>query len=108
MTSTCAGWVSGDAGISENECTDQAVKKALNCDVELCLTSHSDLKPLIDAHIKSKWHHKWDENINKLHDVEPSVGNPPQIHMGGGSWQDEVVLSHCLISHPWLTHAFLL
>ena len=80
---------------------------ALNCDVETCLIPCSDLKPLITTHIKSKWQHEWDKNINKLHEIEPSVGKPPQNH-AGSRW-DQVVLSCCCCNgHSRLTHAFLL
>ena len=58
-------WVPGHAGIQGNTQTDQAAKKVLNCDVGICLIPHSDLKPLIATHIKSKWQHEWDENIYK-------------------------------------------
>ena len=84
-------WVPGHAGIQENEQADQAAKKALNCDVETCLIPHPDLKSLIATYIKSKWQHEWNENNNKLHEIEPSVGKPPQIHAEGR--QDQVVLS---------------
>ena len=80
--------------------TDQAAKKALNCDVDPCLIPYSDLKPLITTRIKFKWQHEWDENINKLHEIEPSMSKPPQIHAGS-------LLSHFHIEHSWLTHAFL-
>ena len=50
--------------------------------------------------------HECDENINKLHEIEPSMGKPPQIH-AGSQW-DQVVLSRCRIGHSRLTHAFLL
>ena len=80
-------------------------KKALNCDVETCLIPHSDLKPLIATHIKSKWQHEWDGNINKLNEIEPSMGKS-QIHAGGE--RNQVLLSCCCIGHSQLTHAFLL
>ena len=47
-------WVPGHANIQGNERADRAAKKALNCDVKTCLIPHSDLKPLIITHIKSK------------------------------------------------------
>ena len=99
-------WVLGHADIQRNERTDRAAKKALNCDVEPCLIPHSDLKPLIATHIKAKWQLEWDESINKLHGIKPSVGKPPQIYTGNR--RDQVVLSRCRIGHSWLTHAFLL
>ena len=70
------------------------------------LLPHSDLKPLIATHIKAKWQLEWDERINKLHDIQPSVRKPPQIY-AESQW-DQVVLSHCRIGLSWLTHAFLL
>ena len=99
-------WVPGHAGIQGNERADRAAKKALNCDLEPCLIPHSDLKPLIATHIKSKWQHEWNETINKLQEIEPSVGKPPQTH--AESRRDQVVLSRCRIGHSWLTHVFLL
>ena len=100
-------WVPGNSVIRGNEWADWVAKKALNSNVETCLIPHSDLKPLIliATHIKCKWQHEWDE-INKLHEIELSVGKPPQIHAGGQ--RDEVVLSHCCIGQSRLTHAFLL
>ena len=71
----------GHAGIQQNKRADRAAKKALNCNVETCLIPCSDLKPLIATHIKNKCQHEWDENINNLHEIEPS--QPPQIHAGG-------------------------
>ena len=76
----------GHANIRGKEFTDRAAKKALNCDVE------SDLIPPLrsetnSSHIKAKWQHEWDKSINKLHNIQPSVGKPPQIHMGGRQHQ---------------------
>ena len=82
------------------------LRKRLNCNVERCPIPNSDLKPLIATYTKAKWQHKWDENINKLHEIKPSVGKPPQIYTGNR--RDQVVLSRCRIGHSWLTHAFLL
>ena len=76
----------------------------IKCDGERCLLPFSDLKPLITTHIKSKWQNEWDENINKLHEIEPTVGKPPQIH--AGSRRDQVVLNRCRIGHSRLTRFF--
>ena len=97
--------VLGHADIQGNENADRAAQKALNCDVESCLIPHSNQKPLIATHINDKWQLKWDENINKLHDMQQSVGKPPQIHTWS-QW-NEMFLSRCCISHSWLIHAYL-
>ena len=46
------------------------------------------------------------ENINTLHEIEPTVGKPPQIH-AGGQW-NQVVLTRSCIGHSRLTHTSLL
>ena len=92
--------------IQGNKRADWAAKKALNCDVEPRLITHSDLTPILAIHIKSKWQHEWDQNINKLHEIEPSKEKPPHTHIGGR--RDEVVFSCCHIGHSWFPHAFLL
>ena len=45
------------------------------------------------THIKSKCLHEWDENINKLHEIESSVGKTPQIHAGGRRDQAAAMLA---------------
>ena len=82
-------------------------------DIHLCwVPGHADIRG--NEHAVKKfnpvWYStliqlKWEESINKLHDIQPSVGKPPQIYRV--SRRDQVVLSHCRIGHSALTHAFL-
>ena len=100
-------WVPGHAGILGNERADRAARKALNGVVVPCRIPHSDLKPLIFNHIKTKWQQEWDNQpATKLYHITPSVGKAPQSH--AGSRRDQVVLTRCRIGHSYLTHVCLL
>ena len=104
MTSICAGCQA--LPTSEGMSVLIGLRKRLWTVMLNRLIPHSDLKLLIAIHIKAKWQLEWNESINKLHDIHPSVGKPPQNYTGS-RW-DEVVLCHCRIGHSWLTHALLL
>ena len=65
---------------------------------ETVLIPYSDLKPLIATHITSKWHHEWDENVNKLHEIEPSMKKLPKTH-AGSRWDQVVLAASVLATH---------
>ena len=99
-------WLPSHVGISGNEEADKAAKLSLNQQESKLKLPSSDLKPLINKFINSKWQISWNNTLhNKLHSVKPSLGDSPFVYRTVR--REEVVLARCRIGHTRLTHSYL-
>ena len=94
-------------GISGNEEADKAAKLSLRLQESKVKLPSSDLKPLINKFIHSKWQTSWNATLfNKLYFIKPCLGESPLAYRAVR--KEEVVLARCRIGHTRLTHSYLL
>lgn len=100
-------WLPSHVGISGNEEVDKAAKLSLNLQESKIKLPSTDLKPLINQFIYSKWQTSWNNTLhNKLYSIKPSLGDSPLAYRAVR--REEVVLARCRIGHTRLTHSYLL
>jgi kelch-like protein 2/3 len=100
-------WLPSHVGISGNEKADGAAKSSLSLSEAKIKVPHSDLKPLINRYVMTKWQSAWNNAVNnKLHAIKPLLGDSLQSYRAVR--RDEVVLARCRIGHSHITHSYLL
>ena len=76
-------WLPSHVGISGNEEADKAAKLSLRLQESKVKLPSSDLKPLINKFIHSKWQTSWNATLfNKLYLVKPCLGESPLVQSG--------------------------
>ncbi|GFO29677.1 retrovirus-related pol polyprotein from type-1 retrotransposable element r1 [Plakobranchus ocellatus] len=97
-------WIPAHVSIQGNENVDKLAKVALNR--ESCsgkLICWSDLKPKINAYIKSVWQRDWDaEGANKLHEVLPNLGEDLHRRGEGAGRKRETAMCRLRMGHTYL------
>lgn len=101
-------WLPSHIGIEGNERADYEAKRALTLRHKTnSLLPASDIKCLVQPHIKEKWQDQWSSlGENKLREIKKSVTDVYRPSCSGR--REEVVLTRLRIGHSHLTHSYLL
>ena len=100
-------WTPSHIGVRGNEKADSAVKLALDLTPDKSRIPYTDLKPIINKFLHTKWQQQWSNNIhNKLFQIQTTLGEWRPASRK--SRREQVVISRLRIGHTRLTHTFIL
>ena len=100
-------WLPSHVGILGNEEADREAKSALNLNEPNFQIPYTDLKPLINTYVTSKWQNSWNDcTDNKLYQIKPTIGDWPSAYRSVR--REEVILARCRIGHTLFTHIYRL
>ena len=100
-------WLPSHVGIGGNEEADKAAKLSLSLQEAKLKLPYTDLKPLINEYILSKWQTSWNNTLhNKLFSIKPLLGESKFACRSVR--REEVILARCRIGHTRITHSYLL
>ena len=103
-------WVPSHRGIKGNEEADQAAERARRRDAtEHYLLPYTDLYPVVEKFIQSKWQTRWiDADLdrpNKLFSLQPLI---KPFDTSGLTRREETVIHRLRIGHTRFTHGYLM
>ena len=103
-------WVPSHRGIKGNEEADQAAERARRRDAtEHYLLPYTDLYPVVEKFIHSKWQTRWiDADLdrpNKLFSLQPLI---KPFDTSGLTRREETVIHRLRIGHTRFTHGYLM
>ena len=93
--------------ITGNDTADRKAKESLKLNTFMFEVPFTNLKPLINKFILSKWQTSWDTAVfNKLHDIKPTIGKDSSAIRN--LRRDDVVITRLRIGHTRITPSFIL
>ena len=103
-------WVPSHCDIPGNEEADRAANRARGrVEPVHYRLPYTDLYPLVDDFILSKWQTRWNDNdlhrSNKLFNIQPII---EPFHIFGLSRKEETIIHRLRIGHTRLTHRYLM
>ena len=102
-------WVPSHVGIPGNELADQAAKEALNLPDSPDSIIHSDLRPVINKYIFTKWQDEWNQHSQSLlYPIIPITAKTSSATHQQLSRREKTVINRLKIGHTNITHAHLL
>ena len=99
-------WIPSHIRVISDERADLAAKSALDLSPDNTSIPYTDLIPQINRFFVTKWQKFWNDSIDKLFQIKPTLGEwRPAFRK---SRMEQVVISRLRIGHTKLTHSFIL